>query len=90
MTIGAEQHWESYGDVTIGGAGEEVELVIPVTRKRPRAGGYEHTKLRVTMHRYFIRKLLMEVGHMHIRDRKRLEDEARRIEREIRGLQEPT
>jgi hypothetical protein len=72
-------------NIDLVGQGETVTMQFQTWRQKE-SGNYERTAVKVKLSRWAISRLIDELRRLHIRDRKRLEDEAARINREVARL----
>ena len=78
----------SAGAPTITGAGDRVALSLSGNRLN-KAGNLERYVIQFDMGIWHILQLARQIATMHVRDRRRLEIEMRRIEVEKKAIHEP-
>jgi hypothetical protein len=77
-----------FGSMSIEGCGDGVMCSFRAFRRK-KTGAEEPYDVKLQLCRWQVRSFIEEVAKMHVRDRERLANEARRIEREINAIKEP-
>lgn len=75
-------------NIDIVGEGSELKVTLTAHRKK-KSGSYDFYAIELDVDRYAVKRLAQQIATMHVRDRKRLENELARIEREVEAIKQP-